>query len=230
MSFSPARYRSALSGLLIAASVSFPALSATSFPQTAQYPLPPTDPQCGALSPRLLAMGDNYYRLDTPSQQNPDSRVSEAISHEALQAALLSREYTSGMGQRTDCFGSGDSLQPRSRPVILQDISRETENGSHSERGQPQAEAIVLKAWEYDERQRRVKAETMVLPLTAIAVETFSGLLINSHQRHRQKTPTGSYLRETELTALQTDDELILQQAVYINGSLAQWSSWQMRP
>ena len=227
MPFSPVRYRSVLSGLLIAASATLPALSAVSQEQQ-QYKDSSFEQHCGATSPRLLMMGDDYFDPDVNPLDALDLGASQPLSQEELLTALQPRRYDSGTGQRTDCFGSGDTLHSRSNTVTLEDIASKTVTGTHSGENQTGAGAIVIEAFEYDEKRRISRPESMFVPLSAIAIETFSGLLISSRHRQRHVTAAGSYLRETELTALQTDNELILEQNVYVNGTLAQWTTWQV--
>lgn len=227
MPFSPVRYRSALSGLLIIASVTLPALSAVSQEQQ-QHKDSSFEQHCGVTSPRLLLMGDDYFDLDVNPREALDLGASRQLSKQELMTALQPRRYGSGTGQRTDCFGSGDTLHSRSNAVTLEDIASRTITGSRSGENQAGAGAIVIEAFEYDEKRRISRPESMSVPLSAIAIETFSGLLISSRHRERHVTAGGSYLRETELTALQTDNELILEQNVFVNGTLAQWTTWQM--
>ncbi len=227
MSFSPVRYRSALSGLLVAASFTLPALSAISQEQR-PYQVPSFKQHCGATSPRLLLLGDDYFDLDVNPQEALDLGATQPLSQEELLTALQPRRYDAGTGQRTDCFGSGDTLHPRSNTLTLQDIASRTITGTHSGENRPGATAIVIEAFEYDEQRRTSRSESMSVPITAIAIETFSGLLISSRHRERQATTAGSYLRETELTALRTDNALILEQNVFVNGTLAQWTTWQV--
>ncbi len=228
MLYSPtrSRYRSSLAAMLIAALASWPAQSV----QSREVVDLRSDRQCGASSPRLLSMGDSYYDLDLPDEKDHDLNLSGQVSQEKLRSALLSADYSSGHARITDCFGSGDSLQPRTHVTTLHDISGRTESRSHYSKSPHRSGAVIFELTGYDQDQKVSRRETLLIPASAVAIDTSSGLLINSGHRHRQKTEKGSYLRETALTALQTDEALIIEQSVFVNGSLAQWTTWRMQP
>lgn len=227
MSLIPVHIRAALSALLAGSCVMLPVAAASS---SESHTDSSYERHCGALSPRLVVMGDDYFDLDAPSRNEPDTPIAGQLSDEALRAALQSERFSFGQGQRTACFGSGDRLHSRSTSTTLHDIESRMQIASHhGENHHPQHDTVI-KAYEYDEQQRRSRAEWITVPSSAVAIETFSGVLISSLHRQRQHTPKGSYLRETELTALRTADELIIEQNLYVNGTLAEWNTWTLIP
>lgn len=227
MPFSTVHARAAAAGLLMVASITLPAtsaLSGTTLSQTYS-----ADRICGAISPRLIAMGDDYYDLNQAPRNAQDTTYPQQLSSDELLAALRSESYGSGEGLRTECFGSSDALSPRSASVILEDIDSVTETSPYSDGDHKEAQTVVIQAYEYDKQRNRSRKQSLAVPLSAVAIETFSGLLISSHHRQRQATLQGSYLQETELTALQTESELILEQNVFVNGTLSHWNTWRLQ-
>lgn len=225
MLFSSVPSRARLSVLLVAATVVFqlPTPNAIGYQTTA-----PAEPTCGSTSPLLLSLGDDYYNVSGSRKDNLRESTVPHDSEGLVLDTLRTQQYQTGHGQRTDCVGSGDALRPLSSSITLHDILISIETASHKDQHTLVASSVVIHAHEFDDQHKRYRSESMAVPLTSTAIETFSGILISSHQRHRQVTRQGAYLRETELTALRTSDQLILEQNVYVNGTLAQWSTWQL--
>lgn len=196
------------------------------------YPEKSAANQCGDLSPLLGSMGDDYFHVEDADFNEPNQyeRSHENSLRNPVIARLLSTTYRSGTGQRTQCYGSGDSLSARTSDVELEDIYVESNSVGRLKTDYRKSPQItVLKLFEYDESTQRIRAQSVSIPADAIyqtdanRVET-----LESNTRRRQGTLQGSIFREESLRATYTNHKLIIQQSLYVNGALAEWVTWQL--
>ena len=187
--------------------------------------------QCGDISQALTALGDNYYSLDHLESLDHRRHSSEygkteqqiLLEQSKVFSQLRDARFKSGIGERTRCFGTGDNLRAESSRVELTDISQQnTRYLNESE--------LVIDANEYDETEKRRRRESVYLSLTSNAdvFATDDGSIIKLNSRRRQATLVGSFLRETDLSAITTDNGVDITQQTYVNGYLAEWFSWSL--
>ncbi len=182
--------------------------------------------QCGAISPLLNSLGDDYFHVDTYSNSSTSQHTHSIVSEHPVISRLRTANYKSGTGTRTQCVGSGNAVVARTSTVELKDIrvGKERLGKQHLDHN------TLLKAYEYDESQRRLRSQTIAIPATAsqwldtgVTPDT-----IQSNTRRRQGTELGSIFRETALSATHTEQALVIHQSVYVNGTLAEWVTWRL--
>ena len=209
---------------------------------------------CGELSPRLEALGDDYFSFDIEpagANTNPANAHLEQYDANRLRSGTLfalvdnlrSEKFRGGEGERTVCHGSGVDDDTDIHEVTwqfhLEDIERvEMLNGE-----------ISITAWEdrhsvtAPERSRRttgsVHAEVMDVPHPDewVVNEDMTALVAN--RRHRRAGASSSncssvfvgnctYLTEIDFIARPLGRTIELQQVFYINGQRSEWVTWRL--
>lgn len=225
-----------------------------------------TEFRCGDLSPLLKRLGDHYFDLSgaVPTSGTSSTSGISGRRHSAeltlppVLKRLLASEFSSGTGQRTQCFGSAYRVQPRRAQVTLTDISSRqrhwvAEPSARREDEFPAESALIeLQAFEYQESLRRIRSESVVIPLypsdtsgthagtetrTDTRTDTGSDIddstfdsdgRIERNRRYRQPTLAGSYLKEIALQLVPESDGVVIDKQVYVNGYLAEWLTWKL--
>lgn len=163
-----------------------------------------TDIQCDESSPYLMSMGEQYFNIE-PFNTSPLA---------SLQRVDFARIRT-GYGIHTECFKSSTGVEKRKSVVTLDNISvalKADKDSTHA----------VIRAHEYNDKLKRSRLRDIVLPLIDGAVPA------TANMRKRQNTEVGSYLRETALSITRRVDGFTVQQSIYVNGSLAEWLTWNL--
>ncbi|ASJ72494.1 hypothetical protein [Granulosicoccus antarcticus] len=176
--------------------------------------------QCGTHSPLFVALGDAYFDLDETHE--PGLTSSTDIEQNKLLSRLSTQRFKDGWGQRVNCTANVGQLQAQASNVLLEDITVR-----RSDLSSPDSEILVT-AFEYDEQQKRLRRETVTIPIRADKLLQSSDDRLVSTLRHRQATPIGSYLEETHIDAFISSESIIIEQSVFVNGTLAQWHTWHL--
>lgn len=239
----PQRQRAGFFHLLLSGSLLLPVLltAQPSLAELQSQTWPHTDRQCGEPSPRLLELGDAYHDLNhlSPSSTRADDTLDHATDDEAEQVhrLLQNSQWRSGQGYHSVCRGSADALrlersigqldQIRIRPVamIMDPVSGADQDWQEARRLQ----STLIKLHEYQAEQRLSHTVQITIPADSTVQTSSSGSLISHQSRRRQKTATGSRLRESTLVALYSSGSLVLEQSLYVNGTLAEWHAWHLQ-
>ena len=192
--------------------------------------------KCGTLSPLFLSLGDAYFDFAKPPGKPAES--AEGIEQNELLSRLTSTRFSEGWGYRVLCKGSADQVRAELHAVSLEDIEvRQTSFPSHRQvsfpsRGQarfPSLEnTILVTAYEYDDSLRHLTRESVTIPTRSEGMLHLAERQLVSSSRYRQRTRTGSYLKEFWINAFIKDDTITIDQSLYVNGTLALWNVWQL--
>ena len=176
--------------------------------------------QCGATSPLFLSLGDAYFDIADTGKAAVMSP--QEIERNELLSRLRVMHSSEGSGYRVLCTGSADQVRARLHTVSLEDIEGRQMSYPDME------SAISITAYEYDKPSRRLVRESVTIPTRPQDVIHLAGQTLETSSRHRQATRIGSYLEETRIDASIIDNMITIDQAVYVNGTLAQWHTWYL--
>lgn len=192
--------------------------------------------KCGALSPLFLSLGDAYFDVAKPPEKPAES--AEGIEQNELLSRLTSTRLSEGWGYRVICKGSADQVRAELHVVSLEDIEvRQTGFPSHRQVSFPSRRqarfpslenTILVTAYEYDNSLRNLTRETVTIPTRPEEMLRLAERQLVSSSRYRQRTWTGSYLKEFWINAFIKDDTITIDQSLYINGTLALWNVWRL--
>jgi len=174
--------------------------------------------QCGDVSPLLSQLGEQYYELEN----TPKSQLHKyAIKPNDLIDSVQSTPFKFGHGKRTRCFGAS-ILREEVREFVLESIETATVNGFNE---------VVLKAYEYEADTKTARSQTVFIPLSQnnISLNGNNGFAVNT--RHRQTihgNTRSTHLREISITATTRQQGVEINQAIYVNGHLAEWFTWYL--
>ena len=170
-------------------------------------------------------MGDDYYNVDHRASNSSDQTAAQqqSLEQNSIFKQLREDRFRSGTGERTRCFGSDANARIETSTVELIDI-KQRENTHKSDKG------LVIDAYESSSTDSRLRRESLYLPSTRNAVINApkDSDMLRVNTRFRQRTRDGSYLRETAISAIPTDYGVEVKQLIYVNGFLAEWSSWSL--
>ena len=177
--------------------------------------------ECGVKSPRMLALGDAYY--DLGPVRNDDGKVNRAKPIEDRSNALLKTldrsRFRSGSGTRYVCSGRQYDNTARRSEFKLRDISVR-----HS------TFDFILHAFEDDRETRTVRPNSLFISLLDHELTIVSENELSAHRRQRHfNQQTGfTFFRESELTAVRDESGITLTQTLWVNGELAETTTWQL--
>ncbi|MFK7857389.1 MAG: hypothetical protein AB8B64_01130 [Granulosicoccus sp.] len=188
--------------------------------------------QCGDVSPLLGKLGEQYYNL---AHRSKLQLFEQSIAPNNLIHTLQSKNFRSGEGQRTRCFGAS-TLREEVRDVVLKSIEPARINSFNE---------IVLNAYEYDSQRKKSHRETLFIPLSEqnISLIGDDGFVVNT--RHRQPVlrqlntdihnntsefdaRRKTHLREISITASNGYNGIEIKQLIYVNGHLTEWFTWSL--
>ncbi len=175
---------------------------------------------CGAISPNLQLMGDDYYDLD--HEKHADLK-SLSRADKRLLDDLSSSRFKHGEGTRTQCFGVSE-LRAETHQFSIKEI-RPTQVNRFNE--------IVIQAWEHDSDDRSSRRSEVRLPLSGLdAISSADkSLAVNAKHRHTSKNLRGGQftnIRETSTQVRENSKGVHIVQQLYINGYLAEWFTWNL--
>ncbi len=184
--------------------------------------------KCGTLSPLFLSLGDAYF--DVAKSLGKPAESPEGIEQNELLSRLTSTRFSEGSGYRVLCKGSAEQVRAELHAVSLEDI--EARHTSFPSRRQVRLTSlentILVTAYEYDDSLRHLTRETVTIPTRPHDVIHLAAQTLETSSRRRQVTRYGSYLEETRIDASFEDNTISIDQAVYVNGTLAQWHTWTL--
>lgn len=181
--------------------------------------------------------------------QHPDSdNTHDPVLIDRLLDRLSTMRWRAGSGQRLQCLGSADRVREHWQSLQLEDIrlTADTGNGNRRSlthvdrsslsgflRSSPSSRrqfdmTLVLNLHEHDEQQHLKRRRSLTLPIQDLTPVDDTTWLITSQQRVRQKTVGGSHLREIVTSALVRQASVLIEQSLHVNGTLAEWSSWEL--
>ncbi len=176
---------------------------------------------CGAISPNLELMGDDYYELGPSTVVNLDQ-----LSHDEKNIIddLGSSRFKRGEGTRTQCFGVSE-LRAETKQFSIKEI----EPTQYTRRNE-----IVIQAWEHGSDDRSIRRSEVRLPLSGLNAISSSNnsLAVNARHRHTSKNLSGgsfTNFRETSTKVTKNSEGVHIVQHLYINGYLAEWFTWNLR-
>lgn len=181
--------------------------------------------ECGDISQALSVMGDSYYYVDDPGKYASYGKSDQValLEQSNILNQLRDARFKNGTGERTRCFGTERNWRAEASLIELEDIYQQ--DNSHRRNSE-----LTIHAHEYDKERRLSRRESVYLSLTnnIDIYEAPDGNALTLNTRRRQVTKTGSFLRETAISAVTTDSGIDLKQSTYVNGRLAEWFSWSL--